>query len=354
VIDDSVCTWCHNFTGLPEEYNIRICERCHGLDSLHNIAADSDTGCFSTDPSCEVVVGGEAPGYSHVGNDGDCWGCHGFAQSASAPGSGPVTPSISSSDALVITAGNNAPLTLTGAAFTNLIGGVYQWTSDVLLTDADGNTVTLTPERITQGSLALTIPGTMPTGNYSLQAVKGSYAASNPVVISIKPDVVITNVTSNGATITITGSGFGDAPPEGAEEYLNVKMDGVALDIISWTPTEIVATDPGAGAMGFSASADETFTVSALFCEATFTGGSEDNCDNPCVGNFDGDGDVDGTDAFTFKAEFGRIDCSASPAIPCKADLDCDGDVDGTDSFAFKQGFGREQCPDCPVDECSY
>ena len=77
--NQDTCTWCHNVT-LPEEYAIRVCEGCHGYESLHNIAADTDSApiCF-WDPAnpteCEVVVGGEDPGYSHVGNDSDCWGC---------------------------------------------------------------------------------------------------------------------------------------------------------------------------------------------------------------------------------------------------------------------------------------
>ena len=98
--NQDVCLWCHNFTGLPSEYDIRVCEGCHGYESLHNIAADTDSVpiCFY-DPAnpteCEVVVGAEDPGYSHVGNDSDCWGCHGNYIPTAASGSGPVTPFIS-------------------------------------------------------------------------------------------------------------------------------------------------------------------------------------------------------------------------------------------------------------------
>ena len=39
--DDSRCFWCHDVF-LPDALDIRVCEGCHGLDSLHNIQADSN------------------------------------------------------------------------------------------------------------------------------------------------------------------------------------------------------------------------------------------------------------------------------------------------------------------------
>jgi hypothetical protein len=76
-----------------------------------------------------------------------------------------------------------------------------------------------------------------------------------------------------------------------------------------------------------------------------------DACD--CEGNFDCDLDVDGTDAQSFKADFGRSQYSdpCTNTIPCKGDFDCDVDVDGTDAQIFKSDFGRSQyqdpCPGC-------
>lgn len=82
-------------------------------------------------------------------------------------------------------------------------------------------------------------------------------------------------------------------------------------------------------------------------------------CD--CPGNFDHDVDVDGFDAATFKADFGRGEFTR-PCIdgdPCNGDFSCDGDVDGTDAAIFKQEFGRSglinPCPACPRDPwCVY
>jgi predicted metal-binding protein len=218
---------------------IRTCEGCHGLESLHNIQADSDG-------DDEITVGGELPGYGHVGadnpgGDSDCWGCHGFGfGSSSAPGAGPVTPFIASSNISVMTAGTDTEVILTGSAFTN-VAGTTQWISNVVLTAADGSSIELTPDAISEGSLTVTFPGTITAGNYEVRAVKGD-TKSNPVVISIKPAVVISSTRCGGCTgvVTINGSGFGDAPPEGAEEYLNVMADGLFVGtIISWTDTQI-------------------------------------------------------------------------------------------------------------------
>jgi len=348
VVNNDTCLWCHNFTGLPSEYDIRTCEGCHGYESLHNIQVDSDGTCsVSTGISCNVdsdcptgetcdgtiVVGGELAGYGHVGRDNpgvpgdsDCWGCHGFS-TASALGSGPVVPAISSSDAIVMTAGTDTAFILTGAAFTNLIG-TYEWVSDVLLTAVDGSSVTLTPDSITQRSLTVTIPGTTATGNYILQAVKGTYATSNPVAISIKPEVVIDDVVTVGSTLTITGSGFGDSPPEGSGDYLNVEVNGVPADISSWTDTEITASVSGYGA----SSTGGTVTVNALYCNATFSGSSCEVCAADC----DNDGTVGIEDLLIMKQEFLQT--------PVLADCNGDGNVDLFDLIIMISEYLRDNC----------
>ena len=169
-------------------------------------------------------------------------------EQAGAFGSGPVTPFLSDADGEVMTAGVDTAFTLTGAALTNLVGGTYRWVSEARLTAVDGSTVTLSPDSITMDSMTVTIPGTTGMGTYKLQAVKGTSAASNPVVINIKPEVRIDRVTNIGETYTITGTGFGDTPPAGAEDYLNVQINGEVADIISWNDTEIIASVSGYGA----------------------------------------------------------------------------------------------------------
>ncbi|MEA3471594.1 MAG: carboxypeptidase-like regulatory domain-containing protein, partial [Thermodesulfobacteriota bacterium] len=62
-----------------------------------------------------------------------------------------------------------------------------------------------------------------------------------------------------------------------------------------------------------------------------------------CEGDFDGDGDVDGTDLFFFAADFGRTDCDVGD--PCEGDFDGDDDVDGSDLAIFAEDFGKTDCP---------
>jgi hypothetical protein len=61
-----------------------------------------------------------------------------------------------------------------------------------------------------------------------------------------------------------------------------------------------------------------------------------------CRGDFDCDGDVDGSDLAIFAADFGRTNCGSSP--PCEGDFDGDGDVDGSDLAVFATEFGRVDC----------
>jgi aminopeptidase N len=87
--------------------------------------------------------------------------------------------------------------------------------------------------------------------------------------------------------------------------------------------------------------------------------GIGDACE--CEGNFDCDEDCDGTDAATFKIDFGRSSFfnPCTNGLPCNGDFDCDSDCDGTDAAKFKEDFGRSifsnPCPTCTVgDWCSY
>ena len=60
-----------------------------------------------------------------------------------------------------------------------------------------------------------------------------------------------------------------------------------------------------------------------------------------CEDDFDGDGDVDGSDLAVFAADFGRTDCAGD----CESDFDGDCDVDGSDLAVFAADFGRTDCP---------
>jgi hypothetical protein len=232
------CGWCHDF-GLPFDEQIRVCENCHGPDSLHNIQADSpNPGNIGV-----IVVGGEDAGYGHVGRDAgpgdsDCWGCHAFAM-ASAPGTGPIIPTVYGSDSAVIGAGADTAVMLTGTSFTNVTEGVT-YVSDAELTAGDGSSVILAPDTVDLGALVLTIPGDTAPGNYDLRVVKEDFA-SNPTVISIVPQVAITKATGNGR-VTIVGKGFGGyAAGSGTTVTGTTSAGTVEATIVSWSDTRIKA-----------------------------------------------------------------------------------------------------------------
>lgn len=59
---------------------------------------------------------------------------------------------------------------------------------------------------------------------------------------------------------------------------------------------------------------------------------------NILEGDFDGDGDVDGSELARFAVDFGRTDCDTGE--PCEGDFDGDNDVDETDLADFAIDFG--------------
>jgi hypothetical protein len=141
--------------------------------------------------------------------------------------------------------------------------GGAELSSDVVLNAQDGSSVTLTPDTISEGSLTVTIPGTLPPGNYKLKTTKlGKY--SNPTVIIIKPDVIINDVTCKRKTgrITINGSGFGEKP-EGTDDYLNVDVNSQRGDILFWSDTQIMVSVSSCSNQGNSV------IVNTLFGSAT-------------------------------------------------------------------------------------
>jgi len=247
---DSKCVWCHDFDA-PFEQQIRVCESCHGPESLHNIQADSP----NPDNPGGIVVGGEDVGYGHVGRDAgpgdsDCWGCHGFPSGvavALAPYSGPIVPTVYDADRTVVGSGTDTAIHLTGSSFANVANGV-EYQSRVTLTAVDGTATTLTPDAVLDGTLTVTIPGDMPPGNYGLQAVKAD-AASNPMVISVTPAVTIARAgtTANGS-VSIVGSGFGGYQDGSGTSVTGTVITGkgtgrttttVAGTIVSWSDTRI-------------------------------------------------------------------------------------------------------------------
>jgi hypothetical protein len=272
--DEEACLWCHQplfpgaDIGFPKRdvFDMRTCENCHGISSLHNLQKDSNGG--GIDPGAEDAY------YGHIGNNTDCNGCHGFT-AANAPESGPVVPQISNVDDLTMTAGIDTTITITGAAFTNTVMyGAITLTSDVELTASDGSTTLLTPDSVTESEIVVTLPGSLAVGNYDLRVVKGP-KSSNQVIVSVTPAVLITDTdcSKKKGVLTITGSGFSEKS-EGTDEYINVEVNGQSVDLISWTDTQIRASVSGC-------SNKDTVTVNSLYDSAS-SGSSKPT--KPCKG----------------------------------------------------------------------
>jgi hypothetical protein len=273
------CLWCHaDTTGNFNFLDIRTCENCHGQDSLHNIQADSDGDGV-------IIPGIELPWFGHIGDPDDCWGCHGFGASSTAPDTGPLVPRINTSDVVVMTAGADKAVTLTGAAFENY-NGTYLFTSQVKMTAADGSSVTLAPDSISESQIDVTIPGTTAVGSYALRVTKddgtgtGGTIDSNPVIVTVNPIVAIADVSCSKkkGILTVSGTGFGEQPA-GSEAYINAQVDGQSVEILSWSDTQIRASVA-------SCTKNATTTVNAVMGSATNGGdrGGGGKGNKPCRG----------------------------------------------------------------------
>jgi PKD repeat protein len=233
------CLMCHNILDSPY-INIRGCEQCHSVKSLHNIQVDSPNAANVG----TIVPGAEDSYWGHIGANTDCNGCHlNGAASTAAPYSGPVIPDVSALSTYTATAGADTAVTVTGSAFTNTVfgpTGPIVVASNVVLTALDGSQVTLTPSAVTESSMDVILPATLAAGNYELRAVKGP-SASGPIVVAVVPTVMIDSAICSNGIVTISGSGF--------SQYVDANNSGTGVRIVgggmcsvnSWTGTEIEA-----------------------------------------------------------------------------------------------------------------
>ncbi|GLI37104.1 IPT/TIG domain-containing protein [Geobacter hydrogenophilus] len=264
------CTWCHG--GAPGDVNfldIRTCERCHGVKSLHNIENPSGAGPNGSTLGTNVVPGAMPLGYGHIGADFDCWGCHGtFKKYATDPSpAGAVVPFVSDLSTRALIANQANALTITGGSFTNQSNGV-DFTSSVTLTNGSV-TVTVQPTSITVSEIQVNIPA-LPVGTYNLLVVKGD-KQSNLTRVAVLPNLAIKSASISGGTVTITGSGFGDAPATDVKTGLGVfAADGSQCTVSYWSDTKLVVSST-------ALKAGSTVTVKTLYgpTSALVTGGAK-------------------------------------------------------------------------------
>lgn len=231
------CEWCHYVTTNPDapQSDIRQCETCHGEKSLHSIQADSPNAANLN----QVSIYGEDLGYGHIGNNWDCWGCHGWVDKYGAPEASATVPELSALSVLSVNAGQNSSLTINGAGFISSDGSVV-YKAVVQLAKGDTK-VTLQPYSVTESEIKVTIPSTLAPGKYEVRVVKNDTVASNMKTLMVVTPVVITSAKISKTTVTILGSGFGAMPPQQYPE-LGVFINNVRCKVSSWSGNKIVVT----------------------------------------------------------------------------------------------------------------
>jgi hypothetical protein len=210
--------------------NGTACEKCHSVQTLHNIEVDAG-----------INIPGQVPGKGHIGNASDCNGCHSAAVIASDnPYPGEKSVGLNGVNPGRITAGVATDVTLTG---DNFVEAPYQ---TVVL--VDGNAVS--QKSITDAQIVVTIPASLAKGGHSIVVKKGK-VTSGLRMLSVSPVSTITSAKLRSGVLTITGAEFGPQPPADFADLgvfvthtvtvkRKITTTTFKANVISWTNTQIV------------------------------------------------------------------------------------------------------------------
>lgn len=216
------CNYCHPG---GSALDIRTCETCHGVKSIHNIQYNY------------ASTNGQL-GYGHIGANWDCNGCHAWYVAGATYPSGAITPDISAITPAKLTAGVATVVTITGS---NFLQDTY--TTSVVV---DGTA--LTPTSVTDNQIVVTVPA-LSAGVHNVQVAKGD-AKSRLLVLTVVTPVDVTSAKLSG-TITISGTGFGSQPDPLFKDlgvFITHKGTTFKAKVISWSDTKIVVSGAGANA----------------------------------------------------------------------------------------------------------
>jgi len=233
------CMICHpNPHGVP--LDIRVCESCHGIKSLHNIQKNSPaTANLGT-----IVPGQEDLGWGHIGNNWDCNGCHWSWVGNSATSMSTATvPIINNQSNYFLSSGKESLLTINGVSFTNSSSDGNITYNPVVVVSNGTLSHTLQPFSTTESEIKVVIPS-LEVGNYDLRVMKEDMQSNIAKLTIVPPVAVKSAVLAKNKSVTITGSGFGVAPATDYTSGLGVFVDATAAKIVSWSNTKIVATSP--------------------------------------------------------------------------------------------------------------
>lgn len=247
------CKWCHGSTSnisSPDWLDVRSCEQCHSVSSIHNIQYDyTNTSTIR--------------GYGHIGSNNpsdaanyswDCKGCHAWYDAGDINAiAGAIIPDITSITPNLLKTGLNSVVTITGSDF---LSGSGTYTVNVSI---DGTTL-LTPNSATNEQIIVTVPQ-LTAGVHTIQVVKTGDSPGEKIsklstlTVVIPVDMVTAKVTKKAtrttpAEITMTGTGFGPKPDPlftdlGVWITINPKKT-VKTSVVSWSDTKIVVGTPSA------------------------------------------------------------------------------------------------------------
>ncbi len=224
------------------------CQKCHGVDTLHNIQFDAAN-----------TIPNKIPGMGHIGNNSDCNGCHaGWVVATDNPFAGATSIELDGIAPGKLTAGEGTEVTITGSNFVQ-----DGFTTSVLVDGASAQLVSIT-------DTTLVVAVQLAEGTHSIQVEKGS-VTSELSTLTVVESVDVVSAELSGDTITIAGTGFGPKPLSDLGVFIttttgrgkNKVTTTVQADIVSWTGVEIVATA--------DVSAGNPLTLRALNGEDTVT-----------------------------------------------------------------------------------
>jgi len=252
------CTVCHDQPGT--DWAIRRCQDCHGINSVHNIQADSNGDGV-------VTIGGEDPFFGHVGNSpADCNGCHGGyigADGMAAPFAGPIAPEVTGLSVQSVTAGSEHTITVSGISLSNDVL-TFQGTATVdsrgHLMHPGGQNIFLPTTDVTPSSMKVTIPDYLPPGNYYLRAVKGADRMSNPIALVVEAAVVIDSTQTADTRVGLFGKGFGTYM-NAVNSGTSLTVEGLTCEVTHWAD-ELIIADCGTSVCG-------NIEVQSIFGNAT-------------------------------------------------------------------------------------
>ena len=178
-----------------------------------------------------------------------------------------------------------------------------------------------------------------PIGKGHLQAFP--VGAGPGAGLSVNYNAIDTNLSNAGTVKTNAGSG-----PD-ITVYSGVSSTHTVVDVLGYYSAYECHLDTDCDddqyCNGAETCVDDVCQPGSDPCPGEFCDEISDQCVAGCEGDFEPDGDVDGSDLAVFAADVGRSDCDIGD--PCEGDFDNNNDVDGSDLAVFAADFGRTDCP---------